>query len=303
MGYLDLLISGILFFIMLNVGLSLNARAFVVTLAHPKAFVVGLSLQMIFLPLMAFVLVKMSSLPYAFKMGILILSACPGGMTSNFISYLINANAALSIAMTVTNSFLGLLTVPLVINLALAHFMQEGALVQLSFWDTVRQIFMITIVPVFIGMLIRRQRADWAARVEQQLKWITILMLAVLFLIKFFAGQEHGGAGMSTEEVLLIFPYALLVNILGMSSGFIFGKMLGLSVDDQATIGIEVGIQNTSLAFLIAGTFLHNEDMLKPALVYAMFTFFTAVGFGLLMKPHEARRLWQSIIHRSATPR
>jgi BASS family bile acid:Na+ symporter len=128
--------------------------------------------------------------------------------------------------------------------------------------------------------------------VEQRLKWITVALLAVLFLIKFFAGEEQGGSGITRQEVLAILPYSVLVNVLGMASGVVFGRLLGLSINDQATIGIEVGIQNTSLAFLIAGAFLHNEDMLKPALVYAMFTFFTAVGYGLLLKPGEARRVW-----------
>jgi len=292
MNYLDLLISGILFFIMLNVGLSLSLRAFVLTFARPKAFFAGLALQMVYLPIIAFTLVNISSLPVAFKIGIVILAACPGGMTSNFISYLINANPALSISMTVANSFLALLTVPLLVNLALEHFMAEGADVRLSFWDTVRQISIITIIPVLIGVFIRRYRVDWATRVEQRLKWITVALLAVLFLIKFFAGEAHGGSGITRQEVLVILPYSVLVNVLGMASGLAFGRLLGLSVNDQATIGIEVGIQNTSLAFLIAGTFLHNEDMLKPALVYAMFTFFTAVGYGLLLKPTEARRVW-----------
>jgi len=290
MGYLDGLITGILFIIMLNVGMSLELTSFSETLTRPKSFFTGLMLQLVFLPLFVLGLMMLTDLPAAIKVGFVILAACPGGMTSNFITYLINASTALSITMTVTNSVLALVTIPFWVNLALSLLMGTEADLRLSFTDTMQQIFIVTIIPVTLGILLHQWRRAWAEAIERRLKWVTVVLLAVLFIIKFFAGEEYGGSGIRWAEVWMILPFSLIVNAAGMWSGFFFGKHLRLSVDDRATIGIEVGIQNTSLAFLIASVFLHNEDMLKPALVYAMFSFFTAVGFGLWMKPESLQR-------------
>lgn len=292
MDYLDGLITGILFIIMLNVGMSLELSSFSGTLSKPKSFFTGLGLQLIFLPLFVLGLMLLTDLPAAIKVGFVILAACPGGMTSNFITYLINASTALSISMTVTNSVLALVTIPFWVNLALSLLMGTEADLRLSFTDTIRQIFIVTIIPVTLGILLHQWKRTWAEAIERRLKWVTVVLLAVLFIIKFFAGEEYGGSGIRWAEVWTILPFSLIVNAVGMWSGYFFGKYLRLSVDDQATIGIEVGIQNTSLAFLIASVFLHNEDMLKPALVYAMFSFFTAVGFGLWMKPDSRQRSW-----------
>ncbi len=291
MTWIDWLISGILFFIMLSVRLSLSSRSFIVTFARPKAFFLGLFLQIIFLPIMAFSVVYFSDLPLAFRVGIVILAACPGGMTSNFISYLLNANAALSIALTVTNSFIALVSIPFIVNLSLGFFLDEGASIQLSVWETIRQIFTVTIVPVFIGLFLRRRDPERAIRLERNLKWITVFLLAILFLIKFFAGEDQGGTGITIAEIGQILPYSMLVNALGLLSGYFAGRLFTMDRSNQLTLGVEVGIQNTSLAFLIATTMIGDEDMLKPALIYAMFTFFSALLYGLWVKPEQRKRV------------
>lgn len=296
MDYLDSLITGILFIIMLNVGMSLELSSFSGTLKKPKSFITGLSLQLIFLPLFALGLMLLADLPAAIKVGFVILAACPGGMTSNFITYLINASTALSISMTVTNSILALVTIPFWVNLALSLLMGTEADLRLSFMDTVQQIFIVTIIPVSLGILLHQWKRAWAEAIERRLKWVTVVLLAILFVIKFFAGEESGGSGIRWAEVWMILPFSIIINLVGMWSGSFFGKRQRLTVDERATIGIEVGIQNTSLAFLIASVFLHNEDMLKPALVYAMFSFFTAVGFGLWMKPESLQRSRQLLL-------
>ena len=125
---------------------------------------------------------------------------------------------------------------------------------------------------------------------------IGLLVLALLFLVKFLAAEEQGGTGITPAEVGQIFPYSLLVNVLGLASGFVVGRWLRFKTATQVTLGVEVGIQNSSLVFLIASTLIGNEDMIKPALVYAMFTFFTAVIYGLLLMPHQTGRLWRELL-------
>jgi BASS family bile acid:Na+ symporter len=285
MSYIDLLISGILAFIMVSVGLSLTERDFALTFRRPRAYFTGVFAQMVMLPALAFAVAYASGLPPEFQVGILILASCPGGMTSSFLSYLLGANAALSVSLVVTNSFIALVSVPLIVNGALLFFMGQGTHLTLPFWDTVLQIFSITILPVVIGVLIRHKLPDFAQRVQIPLKWITLALLAALFAIKFFAGEDQGGSGITISEIFTLLPYSLAVNVLGLAAGYLAARSQGLAVKNRITIGIEVGIQNTNLAFLIAGTLIGNEAMLKPALVYAMFSFFTAMGYGFAQKP------------------
>lgn len=291
MTYIDLLINGILVLIMLGIGFSLHFNSFGDTFKKPKAYLLGLFLQIVFLPTLAFSIVLLADLPIAFKVGIVILSACPGGITSNFLSYLLGGNPALSIALTVTNSFLAPFTIPIIVNFSIAHFMGVTSDLRLGFWVTASQIFSITIIPVTIGILIKRRWPQFATRAERILRWLSLALLALLFLIKFFASENMGGAGMSQAEALQIFPYSLAVNLGAMLSGFAFAKAFGLGRPDQLTLGVEIGIQNTSLGFLIAAVLLGNEEMLKPSLVYAMFTFFTAFFYAFLLRDRASSLL------------
>ena len=121
-------------------------------------------------------------------------------------------------------------------------------------------------------------------------------MLALLFIIKFFAGKEQGGTGITLGDIGQIIPYSLIGNFVNLLAGFSLASALKVDTDSKVTMGIEVGIQNTSLAFLIGGTLLGNEETLKPALVYAMFTFFTALIYGLVVKPEEWKAFKQLIL-------
>jgi BASS family bile acid:Na+ symporter len=287
MSFVDVLISGILAFVMFSVGLSLTWRNFVVTFARPRAYLGGLFLQVIMLPVLAFTIASIAGLPPAFKVGIMILSTCPGGTTSNFVTYLLNANTALSISLTVTNSFLALVTVPLIVSFSVNYFMGSQTTIELPIFDTIRQIITVILAPTFAGLLVRRYLPTIAINTQRPLKWITVIMLALLFIIKFFAGEEQGGTGITPAEIGQIIPYSILGNTINLLAGFGMATLLKLPTNDKVTMGVEVGIQNTSLAFLIGGTLLGNEDTLKPALVYAMFTFFTALIYGLIVKPEE----------------
>lgn len=287
MSFVDILIGGILAFIMFSVGLSLTWRNFVITFARPRAYLGGLFLQVMVLPVLAFTIASLANLPPAFKVGIMILSTCPGGTTSNFVTYLLNANTALSISLTVTNSFLALITVPLIVSFSVTHFMGSHAEIALPIGATIQQIISVILAPTFAGLLVRRYFPNIAMSTQRPLKWITVIMLAILFVVKFFAGEDQGGTGITLSDISKIIPYSLTGNFLNLLAGFGLATILRLGTNDKLTMGVEVGIQNTSLAFLIGGTLLGNEDTLKPALVYAMFTFFTALIYGLIVKPEE----------------
>lgn len=295
MTLIDWLIALILAFIMLAIGLSLQRRSFQLLLARPRAILFGMFLQLIVLPSIAFAVASSWNLPPAFKAGIVILSACPGGMTSNFISYLLRANTALAVSLTISNSLVSMLTVPLIINFGLELFYGEGGLYTLPFLPTAGRIFSIVLIPVVLGITYRAYYPKTARRLQNMFRWSSMLLLGIVFLIKVFAPAESGGSALTMEEVLIILPASLLVNLLALSAGRLLGSVFRFNRDDQLTLGVEIGIQNTSLAFLIAATLLHNEDMLKPALIYATFSFITALIYGLLIKPEQLSALKQEV--------
>jgi bile acid:Na+ symporter, BASS family len=240
-------------------------------------------------PLIAFVIAYISGLSDAEKTGVVLVSLCASGASSNLVTHLFKGNVALAISMTTINSFITLLSIPILTNVALKIFMGIETEVHLPVGETILQIFIITIVPAAIGVYIRRIKENIAIKLEKPLKYVLTLLLAMVFTIKIFFGEASGGTGISFTETIHILPFMLLLNVLAMASGLFIAKILKLSFTDQFTISIEVGLHNTALALLIGGTILNMPEIEKPAVVYAMFSFFTAVIFVYLVKKFTSR--------------
>lgn len=285
-GYLwiDYLINAVLAVIMLGIGLSLTVVDFKNIFVHPKSLLTALSIQILLIPAVAIGIAWISGLSAEMKVGMVIVSLCASGASSNLITHLFKGNVALAISMTTINSLITLLSVPLMVNLALFLFLGVQRNITLPFWETVLQIFVVTILPAAVGILIRKWKESFAKLLEKPLKIILPLMLATVFTVKIFLGKNSGGSGISFAEVLLLIGPLLALNFSAMSIGFLGGRFLRLPFRDQYTISIEVGLHNTALALLISGTIIQNADMEKPALVYAMFSFFTAILFVALIR-------------------
>ena len=166
-SFIDILISTVLAFIMFGVGLSLTSTSFKNVFLYPKSLVIGLSSQIIVLPIIAFTITYFSNLPLPFKVGLIILSSCPGGTTSGFITYFFKGNAALSITFTSINSFITLFTIPSIVNLSLAFYYGKTTEIHLSYMETIVQIFSVTIVPAIIGVLVRSYRPVFAIKTQR----------------------------------------------------------------------------------------------------------------------------------------
>ncbi len=283
-SFVSLLLSSILALIMLGVGLSLTSRDFKNLFLYPRPLFFGLASQIIVLPIIAFTIAFFSNMPLPFKVGLIILAACPGGTTSGVLTYFFKGNVALSITFTSINSIITLFTIPLIVNLSLLYFFGQATLIHLSYLETIIQIFSVTLIPAFIGVFIRTYNPVFALKAQAPLRYILIAALAVIYVVYFFAGNNTGGTGITAKEVYNILPYALLLNALCMAWGFFLGVITKLGTRNSYTIGIEASVHNTTLAFLVAGTLLHNQDMIKPALIYAMFSFWTAIIYSYLIK-------------------
>jgi len=283
-SYIDLMINLVLALIMLGIGLSLTMNDFKNIFLHPKSLFTALGTQVFVIPAIAFLIAYFSPLPPEMKVGMVIVSICASGASSNLITHLFKGNVALAISMTSINSFITLLSVPLIANLALVVFLGEKHKIELPYGETILQIFIITILPALLGVWIRHHKEKIAKGLEKPLKFILPLMLATVFTLKIFLDKSSGGTGISMDETLMIFTPMIILNVMAMLAGFFVGRLLLLPFRDQYTISIEVGLHNTALALLISGTILQNNNMQKPALVYAMFSFFTAILFVMVIK-------------------
>jgi bile acid:Na+ symporter, BASS family len=281
---IDMLLSLTLAFIMLGVGLSLTTESFRKLFLFPRPLIIGLLSQLIILPLIAFTISYFSGMSLPLKVGLIILASCPGGTTSGLLTYYFKGNVALSITFTSINSIVTLFTIPFIVNLSLLFYYGKTTLIHLSYIETIIQIFIITIIPACIGVLIRTYKPVFALKAQRPVKVLLTIALAFVFIILFFAGNNKGGTGITMDEVVSILPYALLLNVLCMSWGFLLGQLTRLGTSNSYTIGIEASVHNTTLAFLVAGTLLHNPEMEKPALIYAMFSFWTAVLYSIAVK-------------------
>jgi bile acid:Na+ symporter, BASS family len=285
----DIAVGTVLGLVMFGVGLSLRFYEFAQVVRHPRAFITALGVQMIGLPIIAFAIHLLAPLPPEIKVGFIILAASPGGATSGFLTYLWRGNVALSLSLTSVNSFLTLFSIPAVVNFGLIVFMGRSTDLHLPFWDTVSHIFFITIIPAFLGILIRQQNPEFADRIAKPAKYIMLSLLGVVFAIKLFAGKSAGGAGLNVHDFLLISPVALLQNVSCLFFGYFFMKWMGLPHSSRLTAAMESGVQNTTLAFLIAGSMIGNQEMLKPALIYSLYSFWMACVFAYYANKKEGK--------------
>lgn len=287
---INLVLNVVLGLIMFGLGLSLSPGDFKHLFNQPKALAIGLFSQMALLPVIAFVIAKFAPVGPELQVGIMILSVCPGGITSNLVSYFVKGNVALAISLTVCNAFLSLFTIPSLVNLFLEYFMADGQVIVLPFWQTMFEIFAITILPATIGVALNFKFSNLAVKTEKYLNFVLPVLLLLVFLFKFLAGSENGGTAMSWADIWQLTPWVIALNVLSMLLGFFAGKIFNLNFKNRITIAVEVGLHNTALALLIAGEKLNNHGMEKPALVYAMYSFVITFALAwLMMQFHKGK--------------
>ena len=262
--------------IMFGMGLGLVTGDFVRLFSFPKAVLVGLCNQLLLLPLIGFAIVVLFDLNPSMAIGVMIISVCPGGPTSNLITQVSRGNIGLSVTLTALASLITVLTIPILLSKAIAYFTgNTGVIIQLPILETMVQILVITIIPIYIGMMIRKQKEAFALSMEKPMRTASTVLFVIIFLVIIIANKDNLVQAM--KEVGLA---TLLLNLLTMGLGFLTAKLFGIAGNSQITITIESGIQNGTLAFVIATTILNNFEMGLPAGAYSIWMFITG---GLLM--------------------
>jgi BASS family bile acid:Na+ symporter len=269
--------------IMLGMGLSLLPADFQRVTRYPKAVAVGLASQLILLPILGFLITKLVPMQPEIAVGLMIVALCPGGPSSNLITYFAKGDVALSVTLTALSSTITVFTIPILANLVLQHFLGQSAVIELPIAQTMLQIFLITLVPVSIGMLIRHRFPRFAIRLEAM-----ISKLAVVFLVLIVAAILIREWSRLPAFFVAVGIGAFLLNVISTIVGFVGGKFSKLNFAQRMCIAIEVGIQNGTLAIAITAGFLNNPDMAVPAAVYSIFmnlTAFLAIFYGQKFAP------------------
>lgn len=267
-----------LFLIMFGMGLSLRPVDFKNVLAAPKAVGIGLIGQMVFLPLVAFFIALALKLPPEIAVGLMIIALAPGGATSNMFTYLSKGDVSLSISLTAVVSLIAPFSIPIITALSMTYFMGNTTEFSLPIVKTIMQLLVITVIPVALGMLVLARWSHMAAKIEQVLKWFSI---AFLFLIIALIVLKNADNMMSffMQAGLATFVLNIAVLVLGVY----LAKWAKLSDAQSISIGFEVGIQNGTLALVVAGTLIGNSTMMIPAVTYSLLMFITGAAFAMLI--------------------
>ena len=259
--------------IMFGLGLGLTGEDFRRVARYPRAVLVGLGLQTLLLPWVAFGLALGFGLSPELAVGLMLLAASPGGATANIYSHLARGDVALNITLTAINSLLCLLTLPLILDLSLEYFLGDGQYVPPP-TKKVIEVALIIVLPVLLGMLVRARAGGFAARAEKPLRLLSVLVLALL--IAAAVSKEWQTLAASLAAVGLA---CLLFNLASMMVGYATPLALRLPRRQATAIAMEIGIHNGTLAIFIALNVLANATMSIPAAVYSLLMFFTAALF------------------------
>ena len=265
--------------IMLALGLGLTVKDFTRVVKQPKDFIVGLVCQLILLPIIAFILIKIFNTPLELALGVMIIAAAPGGVTSNILTKFANGDVALSVSLTAIVSLLSILTVPFLVfksaDLLNVNYISKD----ISMTGIALKMFLVVTLPVMIGMLIRKFSTNFIISKTVFIQRLSI----VLFLIVF--------ASIWIEEWDKIFSYlsragiiALSLNLIMMIVGFYVAKVFASSIEQRKCISLECGLQNGTLAVFVSTQLFDNIVYLVPTAAYALIMFVTSIIFVFLIR-------------------
>ena len=270
-----------LFLIMMGMGLTLITNDFKRVLKYPKAVGIGLTNQLILLPIIGFALANIMPLRPEYAVGVMLLVLCPGGTTSNLFTYLAKGDVALSVTMTAIASVITVFTIPIVLSFSLIYFMGSGSEFELPVVKTVLTLVVLTIVPISIGMLIKRYAPKVADRSQVYVSRFGVIFLTFLVLFLGYVQRD-----IIVDAFIATGPVSVLLNLSTMALGYYSSKWFGLNWAQRTSVTLEVGLQNSTLSIFMALTLLSNYDMSMMPAIYTLVMFLSA---GILVRIFSAQ--------------
>ncbi len=266
-------------FIMFSVGLELTIADFKRVVVQPRDFLIGAISQIILLPTVAFMLLSFWQIDPALAVGVMIIAACPGGITSNLMTYLARGDTALSVSLTAVISLLAVITLPLIVSFSITHFMDAQNAPVLSIGNTIIGVFVITTVPVAFGMLVNRYATSFARRFERKAR----IVASVLFVL-IVAGAIASERENIVDYFIQAGPLTLVLNVVMMIVAACLARVASMGLKQRIAITLECGLQNGTLAIFVAATLIGNTTMTVPGGIYSLIMFATALIYLLIVK-------------------
>ena len=265
--------------IMLALGMGLTIQDFTRVIKQPGDFIVGLICQLVFLPIIAFALVFILDVPVELAVGLMIIAAAPGGVTSNILTKFANGDVALSISLTAVISLLSILTVPFIIFKSIDLLNASANTNEISMIGISIKMFLVVTLPVILGMIIRRFANNFVSSNEKIIQTISFILFLIVLL------------GAIIQERSNIIPYLMkagtitvLLNIIMMFIGFYVGKFFATGIKQRKCISLECGLQNGTLAIFVATQIFNDVTYIIPAAIYSLIMFATSLIFVFLIK-------------------
>ena len=275
----DIFLPLALAFIMFALGLGLTGSDFLRVIKQPKDFFVGAISQIILLPIIAFILVSIWPISPELAIGVMIIAAAPGGVTSNILTAFAKGDVALSVSLTAIISLLCVVTVPFIIVSSLGLLGLDNITQNISLISMAISMFLIVTVPVIIGMLFRKFASNVASKFEPIAKKISMVLFVIVLLGAILAEKDNivsyfADAGLIT----------LILNVVMMIVAFYIAQLLGTGNSQKKSIAIECGLQNGTLAIFVGTTLFGGGAYVIPAATYSLIMFATSLIFVFLVR-------------------
>jgi len=267
-------IPWVLRLVMAGLGLSLTVADFKRVVVFPKAATIGLIAQLFGQPLTAFALAFLFDVPPFIAVGLVIVAACPSGVTSNAYSFAARADVPLCVSLSAITSVITVFTIPFLINLALRTFGDEGQLGALPVLPMLIGLMSFTLVPLAIGMLVRARFESFAVRAVEPIRQAVLYLMAIVLLLGIVSSYQQLFDNVATAGALVV-----ALNLLTMALGYGVAKLFRLPITQVITITFEVGVQNLALSFAITFNMLGRPDLAIAGLLYAVVMPATALAF------------------------
>lgn len=269
--------------IMLGIGLSVKWSDFAALKQQKSAIIGGFILQVIALPLLALLLIFLFDIRGEYAVAMMIVACCPGGVTSNALTFIFSGVVALSVVLTLLSSIVAPLTIPLITDWSLGHFIGESAQMDFSLLGTVGKLFVLSIVPILIGNIIQRFAPTWCTSHDELLRKLAGgLFLIVIILMAVVNFDKLGGV------IRHLGLFIIIMVCCAIALGYWGGKAFQLNDRQRLTLAIEVGIQNAGMGLIITGTVLNNPTMSVALIAYGIVMQLPMLIFATIIKQRSS---------------
>ena len=264
--------------IMFGLGLGLTVKDFLRVIKNPKDFIVGFISQIILLPITALILIAIITMPIEIAMGVMIIAAAPGGVTSNILTKFAGGDVALSVSLTAVVSLLSILTVPFIIFNAAGYIGIEITR-EVSMINIAIKMFFVVTVPVILGMIVRSLMTDFIISKTLLIQRLSIILFLIVF-ISIWVEEWDRIVSFITRAGLV----ALILNLTMIFMGYYIAKIFASGLAQRKCISLECGLQNGTLAVFVATQLFDEIIYMVPTAAYALIMFLTSIFFVLLVR-------------------